>query len=64
MAAYNATLQRALASIAPWQAGCTDYHRAPSGRIVTQWPRSMPALECALAGLDEEAYEAVGAARA
>jgi len=57
MSAYNAEIQRELAAIAPWQAGCTDYYRAPSGRIVTQWPRSMPALERALAGLDEEAYE-------
>ena len=69
MAAYNAEIQREIAAIAPWQAGCTDYYRAPSGRIVTQWPRSMPALERALSGLDEEAYEAaalarVGAARA
>ena len=45
-----------------WQAGCTDYYRAPSGRNVTQWPRSMPALERALSGLDEEAYEAVALA--
>jgi cation diffusion facilitator CzcD-associated flavoprotein CzcO len=69
MAAYNAEIQRDLAAVAPWQAGCTDYYRAPSGRIVTQWPRSMPALERALSGLDEEAYETaapapVGAARA
>jgi len=59
MAAYNAEIQRELAAIAMWQGGCTDYYRAPSGRIVTQWPRSMPALERALSGLDEEAYEAV-----
>jgi cation diffusion facilitator CzcD-associated flavoprotein CzcO len=57
MAAYNAEIQREIAAIEPWQAGCTDYYRAPSGRIVTQWPRSMPALERALSGLDEEAYE-------
>lgn len=59
MAAYNAEIQRELAAIDAWQGGCTDYYRAPSGRIVTQWPRSMPAMEQALAGLDEEAYEAV-----
>jgi cation diffusion facilitator CzcD-associated flavoprotein CzcO len=58
MAAYNAEIQRELAGFAMWQGGCTDYYRAPSGRIVTQWPRSMPALEQALAGLDEDAYEA------
>jgi len=58
MAEYNAELQREIATIEPWQAGCTDYYRAPSGRIVTQWPRTMRALEEALSGLDEEAYEA------
>ena len=60
MAAYNAEIQRELEAIEMWQGGCTDYYRAPSGRIVTQWPRSMTALEQALASLDEEAYE-VGA---
>jgi cation diffusion facilitator CzcD-associated flavoprotein CzcO len=59
MAAWNAELQREIAAIGLWQAGCTDYYRAPGGRIVTQWPRSMPAMERALASLDEGAYEAV-----
>ena len=58
MAAYNAEVQREIAAIELWQAGCTDYYRAPSGRNVTQWPGSMPALERALSGLDEECYEA------
>jgi cation diffusion facilitator CzcD-associated flavoprotein CzcO len=58
MAAYNADIQRELAAFEMWQGGCTDYYRALSGRIVTQWPRSMPALEQALAGLDEESYQA------
>jgi len=58
MARYNAEIQREIAAIEPWKAGCTDYYRAPSGRIVTQWPRSMPAMEQALATLDEDAYEA------
>jgi cation diffusion facilitator CzcD-associated flavoprotein CzcO len=57
MAAYNEEIQKEIAAITLWQAGCTDYYRAPSGRVVTQWPRSMPALESALAGLDEDAYE-------
>jgi cyclohexanone monooxygenase len=64
MAAYNDEIQRELAAIGMWQGGCTDYYRAPSGRIVTQWPRSMPALERALAGLDEQAYEAAALAPA
>ena len=58
MAAYNAEIQREIAAISLWQAGCTDYYRAPSGRVVTQWPRSMPAMEQALANLDADAYEA------
>lgn len=57
MAAYNEALQQRLDSIELWQAGCTDYYRAPSGRNVTQWPGSMPELEQALATLDEDAYE-------
>jgi len=64
VAAYNAEIQREIAAIEPWQAGCTGYYRAPNGRNVTQWPRSMPALERALSGLDEEAYEAAALAPA
>jgi cation diffusion facilitator CzcD-associated flavoprotein CzcO len=63
MAAYDAELQRDIAAIELWQAGCTDYYRAPSGRVVTQWPRSMSALEEALSTLDEDAYEAAPAGR-
>jgi cation diffusion facilitator CzcD-associated flavoprotein CzcO len=58
MAAYNERLQQEIAGIELWQAGCTDYYRAPSGRVVTQWPHSMPDMERALASLDEDAYEA------
>jgi cation diffusion facilitator CzcD-associated flavoprotein CzcO len=61
MAAYNARIQREIAAIELWQAGCTDYYRAPSGRVVTQWPGSMPAMERALSSLDEDAYEAAPA---
>ena len=58
MAAYNDRLQRDIAGIELWSAGCTDYYRAPSGRVVTQWPHSMRALEEALSTLDEDAYDA------
>jgi hypothetical protein len=57
MAGYNAEIPREIATIDSWQGGCTDYYRARSGRIVTQWPRSMRALERALSGLDEDCYE-------
>lgn len=63
MAEYNARIQREISAIAPWRAGCNDYYRAPSGRVVTQWPRSMPALEQALSVLDEAAYEVAALAR-
>ena len=58
MAAYNAEIQRKLAALELWQTGGSGYYRAPSGRIVTQWPGSMPELERALASLDEDCYEA------
>jgi cation diffusion facilitator CzcD-associated flavoprotein CzcO len=57
MAEYNDEIQRELEDIAMWQGEANDYYRGPGGRIVTQWPRSMPALEKALASLDEDAYE-------
>jgi cation diffusion facilitator CzcD-associated flavoprotein CzcO len=57
MAEYNEAIQRELDSIEMWKAGANDYYRVPSGRIVTQWPGSMPELEQVLATLDEEAYE-------
>ena len=62
MAAYNDEIQRKLAALELWQERGSAYYRAASGRIVTQWPGSMPEMERALASLDEDAYEA--AARA
>ncbi len=41
LSAYNDDLQRAIANVSVWQADCTSYYRAPSGRVVTQWPFSM-----------------------
>ena len=38
---YNAGLQAELEQVAVWQSGANDYYRAPSGRIVTQWPRGL-----------------------
>jgi cation diffusion facilitator CzcD-associated flavoprotein CzcO len=35
---YNASLQEELERVTVWQTGANDYYRAPSGRIVTQWP--------------------------
>jgi cation diffusion facilitator CzcD-associated flavoprotein CzcO len=57
MAQYNAKLQQDLENIEPWQAGCSDYYRAPSGRIVTQWPHRMSDLRRVLETPDLDAYE-------
>ena len=35
---YNDDLQAAIDGVDVWQASCNGYYRAPSGRIVTQWP--------------------------
>jgi hypothetical protein len=41
-AAYNATLDAAIAGIEVWSPDrCHSYYRSPSGRVVTQWPHSM-----------------------
>lgn len=38
---YNEQLQRDLDEVTVWDAGCSQYYRVPSGRIVTQWPHKM-----------------------
>ena len=58
MADYNEQLQKDIANVTVWGAGCTDYYRAPSGRIVTQWPRTMNEHHDMLSTLDPEAFEA------
>jgi cation diffusion facilitator CzcD-associated flavoprotein CzcO len=41
-AAYNEQLDRDMEKVTVWDASnCHNYYRAPSGRIVTQWPHSM-----------------------
>jgi cation diffusion facilitator CzcD-associated flavoprotein CzcO len=57
MAEYNKQLQQDIEKIEPWQAGCTDYYRAPSGRVVTQWPHRMTDLKHVLESPDKDAYE-------
>ncbi len=57
MAEYNEQLQRDIAAITVWAAGCTDYYRAPSGRIVTQWPHTMGQHQEMLSTLDRDAYD-------
>ncbi len=57
MAEYNELLQKEIETIGVWFAGCTDYYRGPSGRIVTQWPRTMGAHRDMLHAIDPEAWE-------
>ncbi|MCA9503557.1 MAG: NAD(P)/FAD-dependent oxidoreductase [Spirochaetaceae bacterium] len=60
MALFNERLQKEIATIEPWQDGCSNYYRSPSGRVVTQWPHSMGAFRDALAAIPLEDYEFVG----
>jgi cation diffusion facilitator CzcD-associated flavoprotein CzcO len=55
-AAYNERLQREIAKVEPWHAGCSDYYRSPGGRIVTQWPGRMSELRGLLETPDLEDY--------
>jgi cation diffusion facilitator CzcD-associated flavoprotein CzcO len=54
---YNEKLQRDIATVVPWQADCRDYYRAPSGRVVTQWPGRMSELRALLEAPDTDDYE-------
>lgn len=58
MAEYNEQLQKDIDAVEPWRDGqCSGYYRAPSGRVVTQWPHSMSAFRSTLENVDLDAYE-------
>ncbi|MBM4382559.1 MAG: NAD(P)/FAD-dependent oxidoreductase [Deltaproteobacteria bacterium] len=57
MAAYNEQLQKDIAGITVWRSDCRGYYRAPSGRIVTQFPYTMTTYERMLAVNDAASYE-------
>jgi cation diffusion facilitator CzcD-associated flavoprotein CzcO len=57
MERYNDEIQRAIAGVKVWQAGCTGYYRTPSGRVVTQWPFSMTEFRERTQKPDDGAYE-------
>ena len=63
MAEYNTRIQEDIARVVPWRAGCSDYYRSPSGRVVTQWPHTMSELRRTLETPDLEAYEIARQAR-
>jgi len=57
MERYNDEIQRAIAGVKVWQAGCTGYYRGPRGRVVTQWPFSMTEFRERTQKPDDGAYE-------
>jgi cation diffusion facilitator CzcD-associated flavoprotein CzcO len=57
MQSYNDDVQRAMAGVSVWQAGCSGYYRSPSGRIVTQWPYSMTEFKHRSSKVDRDAFE-------
>jgi cation diffusion facilitator CzcD-associated flavoprotein CzcO len=57
MARYNDELQRDISQVAVWQAGCNGYYRAPSGRVVTQWPHTMAEFARRTGTVDADAFE-------
>ncbi|GMU79369.1 MAG: monooxygenase [Acidimicrobiia bacterium] len=57
-AAYNAELQEMMDKVWVWDASnCHNYYRAPSGRIVTQWPNTMTAYRERVSRDDPDAFE-------
>jgi len=54
--AYNDRLQRDIDAVEVWQADCLGYYRAPSGRIVTQWPHGMARYAQQMRDVDPEAF--------
>lgn len=56
-ATYNEQLQKDIAGITVWRSDCRGYYRAPSGRIVTQFPYTMTTYARMLAAPDAQRYE-------
>ncbi len=55
-AAYNEQIQKDIAAVEPWGDGCNGYYRAPSGRVVTQWPKNMSAFRDIVLDIDFDEY--------
>ena len=58
---FNEQLQDDIRAVEVWQAACGNdfYYRAgPSGRLVTQWPKSMDDFTAATTADDRDAFEA------
>ncbi len=57
MMRFNGEIQRLIDQVPVWQANCNGYYRAPSGRIVTQWPGSMSTYKARAGSIDRAAFE-------
>ena len=60
MDSFNEQLQVDIKNVDVWQHSCGNdfYYRAgPSGRFVTQWPKSMDDFSAATGKVDEGSYE-------
>jgi hypothetical protein len=58
MEAYNDELHAALAKVSVFhEKDGSKYYRAPSGRVVAQWPYTMAAYNDLMTREDEDAYQ-------
>jgi cyclohexanone monooxygenase len=53
---YNTQLQVDIDRVTVWRSDCGGYYRAPSGRVVTQFPYTMTRYAEVLANADDESY--------
>jgi len=58
MARYNEGLQEDIGQVDVWQAGCNGYYRAPSGKVVTQWPHNMAEFERRVTQVEPDVFQA------
>ena len=58
VALYNAQLQADIGRVTVWSNDCGGYYRAPSGRVVTQFPYTMTRYAEALGQADPQSYTA------
>ena len=54
---YNTQLQADMDRVKVWQIDCHHYYRAPSGRIVTQYPYDMSNYRARTTTPDPDAYD-------
>ncbi|MEE3332295.1 MAG: NAD(P)/FAD-dependent oxidoreductase [Myxococcota bacterium] len=54
---YNAELQEELERVEVWHSGANDYYRAPSGKIVTQWPLGFAVYKARVSEGDLSSFE-------